>query len=173
MQFRQVIITSHSTLNFNTRDLTNMLLSSLTRNARDNITSLLLVYKQYYMQVIEGSPHNIEDLLTRLRGDSRMNNVTVIRDTMVDHRDFGDWLMGFKDVTTSEISHQYIAYTFAIKRDMMSGSSERNGDFHSAEIEDTTPHITRLFAPPSSDISVEDLQRLGDDAYLFIKNVFK
>lgn len=94
---RQVVYTSRATKNLNTRDLLNLLHQARGFNEVDEISGLLIHSNGYFMQIIEGTEENIEDLVTRLARDTMHTNIKVISDKFINNRLFADWAMGCAD----------------------------------------------------------------------------
>ena len=97
MELRQVVYTSIASIKMNSRQLLDMLHESRGFNAADGITGLLIHSNCHYMQVIEGSDENVEDLLQRLKHDSRHKGIHIVSDKKITKRIFPNWSMGCAD----------------------------------------------------------------------------
>lgn len=74
-------------------DLEMIALSSRRNNALDGITGLLLSDGIDIVQVVEGVPEAIEDLVGRLCSDPRHQDLEVVYDRPAERRAFPDWNM--------------------------------------------------------------------------------
>ena len=70
-------------------------------NALEGVTGLLIFNGTHFLQIIEGAPEAIDDLLDRLRRDPRHSGVEVRDDGAVDNRSFPDWSMELVRVSAS------------------------------------------------------------------------
>ena len=64
-----------------------------TNNVRDHITGALTYCDGWFVQVIEGPPASLDDLMLRLAGDDRHSNINVAERIPVTKRLFPDWCM--------------------------------------------------------------------------------
>src|SRR5690606_6364759 len=74
----------------------SMLATAREHNASAEITGLLLFRSGTFIQFIEGSAEEIDQLIFRIRRDDRHQDVRVIIEEAVDHRRFPDWRMGYR-----------------------------------------------------------------------------
>ena len=70
-------------------------------NALDGITGLLIFNGTHFLQIIEGAPDAIDDLVERLRRDQRHGGLEVRDERDVDQRCFPDWSMELVRVSAS------------------------------------------------------------------------
>ncbi len=77
---------------------------SRRRNQLDGLTGLLIAGGHRYLQVIEGSPDVIADLLDRLRADERHVAMSVLVDCRIRARHFDDWSMAFEAPASGEFA---------------------------------------------------------------------
>ncbi|WP_281560553.1 BLUF domain-containing protein [Thalassomonas sp. RHCl1] len=82
------------------RDLTELLEQARARNIRQNITGLLLYGNATYMQVLEGEEKDVHEIYSAIKKDPRNNSVVTLLEEEITERDFPDWSMGFKNLTT-------------------------------------------------------------------------
>ena len=83
-------------------ELLDILEKSRTDNAKAGITGMLLYKDGNYMQVLEGEEDSVRELYARIRRDPRhLGIVTLVEGERAD-RCFGDWSMGFQDLSTPE-----------------------------------------------------------------------
>ena len=83
-------------------DLLEILARSRTNNAEAGITGMLLYKDGNYMQVLEGEEKAVRDLYARIRRDPRHLGIVTLVEGRRDNRCFGDWSMGFQDLSSPE-----------------------------------------------------------------------
>lgn len=79
-------------------DLTSILKGSRERNAKDDITGLLLYRDGSFAQFLEGPSSAVQATFERIAKDSRHRGVIVVLNRDVKKRDFPDWRMGYRDL---------------------------------------------------------------------------
>ncbi|WP_394285153.1 BLUF domain-containing protein [Corynebacterium sp.] len=75
-------------------------------NASAGITGLLLLRGGMFVQFLEGSAEEIDQLLASIRQDVRHTDVKVIIEEPVDRRRFPDWRMGFRRPKKTSAPHR-------------------------------------------------------------------
>ena len=78
--------------------LAELLEQSRERNLRNRITGLLLYKNGHFMQVLEGEESRVMEIFASIERDPRHKNIDVLREEYIQHRDFPDWSMGFRNV---------------------------------------------------------------------------
>lgn len=78
--------------------LQSMLKKAREKNARLNITGMLLYRDGFFMQALEGELTNIEDLFKTISNDPRHRDVLLIYKKPIKERGFPDWTMGFNKI---------------------------------------------------------------------------
>ena len=76
-------------------ELVNLLRGARAKNARLDVTGMLLYTRGRFMQVLEGDRDDVLDLLATIRRDARHEGVVVAHVHDLDARRFADWTMGF------------------------------------------------------------------------------
>ncbi|QXP59637.1 BLUF domain-containing protein [Olleya sp. HaHaR_3_96] len=104
MKCRRIIYTSQSTKQFNKRDLLDLLHDSRAFNTMDNISGVLMHKNGLFLQIIEGKSKDLENLIERLRRDTRHNNLKIIDDQSIEDRTFANWSMGCADFDDPTLS---------------------------------------------------------------------
>ncbi len=80
------------------QDLTELLEQSRERNARNDVTGMLLYKDRRFIQLLEGHEDNLQKIFASIRSDERHCDVELLWLRYVQFRDFPDWTMGFKNV---------------------------------------------------------------------------
>jgi hypothetical protein len=88
---------------FQLSDLEEILRAARTRNARDDITGMLLFEGKSFLQVLEGERSKIDDLLERIRVDRRHARTVLLLREPIEQRSFADWTMGYTRVALGEL----------------------------------------------------------------------
>jgi Sensors of blue-light using FAD len=89
---------SIETQSFSEQDLETLLEHCVTKNTRLGITGMLLYKRGIFLQAIEGPDQALQDLYSTIRSDPRHNHVTQVDARPIDHREFGEWQMGFRNL---------------------------------------------------------------------------
>src|SRR4051794_12405386 len=83
---------------FTPEGLDGLLTQSRERNARDEITGLLLYHEGGFVQALEGSESNVQTVFASIRRDPRHHSVVTILMEGVAEREFADWHMAFRRI---------------------------------------------------------------------------
>lgn len=88
---RQVVYLS--TARSSDAELTAILETARARNGENGITGLLAHGGNLFLQILEGAPQAIDDLMAKIGADSRHRSVRVLQDIRIDARDFAGTTM--------------------------------------------------------------------------------
>ena len=96
---RQIVYCSITTApgGHSTGAIPAILRQAAPRNGLDGVTGLLYAEGDAFLQAIEGPDDSVADLLERLRQDDRHRDLRILVDRQIEHRDFGDWTMAYRD----------------------------------------------------------------------------
>lgn len=78
-------------------DIPGIVRQAAARNGIEGISGLLYSEGASFLQAIEGPEESIADLLDHLYADPRHRDVVILVDRAIDHREFGDWTMVYRD----------------------------------------------------------------------------
>ena len=81
----------------------DILIVARQNNARDGITGALAFTGGNFVQILEGVPVRLDDLLARLARDDRHHNLKVLARRTVETRDFLGWAMVSPRLAPSEL----------------------------------------------------------------------
>jgi len=98
LDLRTLVYGSFASLDFTRSDLERLHDQAAERNRENEITGVLLFNGTHFLQLIEGRPDAIEELMDRIRRDSRHVGVEVEHDDSADKRYFPDWALGLVHV---------------------------------------------------------------------------
>ncbi|MBP7295377.1 MAG: diguanylate phosphodiesterase, partial [Acidobacteria bacterium] len=98
-----LIYCSAAARSFSREELAALLSRARANNARLGITGMLLHIEGSFFQVLEGAPDAVDGLFDAIRRDARHRQLTVIIREPVAARTFGEWTMGYADITPAEL----------------------------------------------------------------------
>jgi acylphosphatase len=75
---------------------------SREKNARLNITGVLLYINGRIVQVLEGPQEEVENLYESIRADPRHTDVRTVINQPINTRSFDKWYMGYETLTTQQ-----------------------------------------------------------------------
>lgn len=101
MNLTSLTYTSLARLDLDASELEAIHRTALQLNALDGITGLLVFNGTHFLQIIEGAPNAIDDLVQRLRRDPRHSGFEVRDRHPVETRSFPDWSMELVRVNAS------------------------------------------------------------------------
>ena len=101
MPLKTLTYTSLARLDLHDGDLLDILAVARDLNALDGISGLLVFNGTHFLQVLEGSPDALDDLLERLRRDPRHSGLEVREEKPIEERSFPDWSMQLVKVTSN------------------------------------------------------------------------
>jgi hypothetical protein len=101
----EIVYVSRAHKRFNSDELADMLRIFRKNNQKVGITGLFL-YDGYgtFIQALEGNPDSVKALYEKIRNDDRHSRVNLIGENVIQHRNFPDWRMGFKNLDLSPVS---------------------------------------------------------------------
>ena len=101
MTVKSLTYTSLARLDLAADDLEAIHRIARNANALDGITGLLIFNGTHFLQIIEGQPQAIDELVEKLRRDPRHSGVEIRDQRMVEARSFPDWSMELVRVSAS------------------------------------------------------------------------
>jgi hypothetical protein len=100
----RLIYSSEATGEMARTDLEQMLEESRLRNAKRDITGVLVFSDGVFFQVLEGERDDVEDLMDRIRRDPRHHDLKVILEEETAGRVFPTWRMACLSPKPEEVS---------------------------------------------------------------------
>ena len=101
MSLKSLTYTSLARLDLTAGDLEAIHRTAREGNAIDGITGLLVFNGTHFLQIVEGAPDAIDDLVERLRRDPRHGGFEIRDEQEIDQRSFPDWSMELVRVSAS------------------------------------------------------------------------
>lgn len=98
---KSLTYTSRASLDLEASDLEAIHRTARQANALDGVTGLLIFNGTHFLQIIEGVPNAIDELIERLRRDPRHSALEVRDERAIDQRSFPDWSMEMVRVSAS------------------------------------------------------------------------
>ena len=99
-----IVYTSVAAREFSREELTGILKKARAANESLGVTGMLLFSEGTFFQVLEGRPEVVDALYRKISQDQRhIRSTTIVREAIA-KRFFGDWSMGFPDVTETELA---------------------------------------------------------------------
>lgn len=96
----RIIYSSAEAVKFEPADLKTLLLTSRLRNKAAGITGMLIYDAGIFLQMLEGEQSAVLERFGKIEADPRHRDLTMLLRSDADEpRRFGDWSMGFADVT--------------------------------------------------------------------------
>jgi hypothetical protein len=93
LRLKTLTYTSRARLDLGDDELGDIHQTARHLNALDGITGLLLFDGARFLQIVEGAEGAIDNLVERLRMDSRHSAFEIRDERFVDRRSFADWSM--------------------------------------------------------------------------------
>jgi len=84
-------------------DLIALLKQSRERNERQDLTGMLLFKDGLFLQVLEGSEKDVDEIYRSIYLDERNSGHYLIERKPIDERNFPDWRMGFENLSSRNL----------------------------------------------------------------------
>ena len=100
----QVTYISSETRPMSQVDLSDILSKSRKNNIDLGITGMLLYGNKTFVQTLEGEETKVNELISKIRGDTRHGDFKLVSKKSIEKRQFSDWSMGFKKIIGSDLN---------------------------------------------------------------------
>jgi len=87
------------------KEISIILQKSRKSNLELDITGLLVVNDNHFMQILEGGTKELEDLLTKISHDERHTHCSIIQRESITDRLYAKWSMAFKELEKNDLKH--------------------------------------------------------------------
>ena len=91
-QLKQIIYSSRP-LGFDKDTVEQILVSSCKNNQSVEVTGLLIYSEDQYLQLLEGPTPALEETFSKIKSDTRHDNIIVLKEDFTDRRLFSSWTM--------------------------------------------------------------------------------
>ena len=98
---KSLTYTSLARLDLDAADIEAIHRTAREVNALEGITGLLIFNGTHFLQIIEGAPNAIDELVEKLRRDPRHSGLEVRDERTIEERSFPDWSMELVRVSAS------------------------------------------------------------------------
>lgn len=122
----KLIYLSSETESFNEHELLTILEESIKNNKKKGITGVLLYSGGNFIQLLEGSKKEVEALFKKISEDKRHTNIIRLMAEYSDNRDFPDWKMGFRKITTSMAEEKITGFSRLLEGDEIADEELQN-----------------------------------------------
>lgn len=99
-----------------------ILAKASVNNPKLEVTGILICNSNIFMQLLEGKKENVEEVMERIKADSRHDQITIVYEGENTDRLFPNWSMAYKDINdfNKEILDMIIPY-FSLEKAINSG----------------------------------------------------
>ena len=101
MELKSLTYTSLARIDLTANDLEAIHRTAREVNALEGITGLLIFNGTHFLQIVEGVPDAIDELVERLRRDGRHSGLEIRDERKIEARSFPDWSMELVRVSAS------------------------------------------------------------------------
>ena len=101
MELKSLTYTSLARIDLTANDLEAIHRTAREVNALEGITGLLIFNGTHFLQIVEGVPAAIDELVERLRRDARHSGLEIRDERKIEARSFPDWSMELVRVSAS------------------------------------------------------------------------
>jgi len=101
MALKSLTYTSLAAIDLKTEDLEAIHRTARDINALEAVTGMLIFNGVHFLQIIEGAPNAIDDLVERLRRDPRHSGLEIRDEHEIEERSFPSWSMELVRVSVS------------------------------------------------------------------------
>ncbi len=122
----KLIYLSSETESFNEHELIHILEKSIRRNEKRGITGVMLYSGGNFIQLLEGPKHEVESLFRKISEDKRHTNIIRLLAEYSDRRDFPDWKMGFRKITTTMAEQKITGFSRLLEGDELAEQEIQN-----------------------------------------------
>lgn len=101
MSLKSLTYTSRASLDLEAGDIEEIHRTARELNAFEGITGVLIFNGTHFLQIVEGAPEAIDELVERLRRDPRHHGFEIRDERAVEQRSFPSWSMELVRVSAS------------------------------------------------------------------------
>ncbi|QEP43766.1 BLUF domain-containing protein [Ectothiorhodospiraceae bacterium BW-2] len=113
----QIVYMSETARPLSEADLANILAKARSYNRQHDITGILLVHNNLFLQLLEGEKESVLSLMEQIATDNRHANLEVVLDVENRPRICQDWSMGFKSLDGKDLQQFGNSLTLAHLRE--------------------------------------------------------
>jgi hypothetical protein len=98
---KSVTYSSIAKIHLTEGEIRDIVSTSRRLNEENGITGLLLFNGTFFLQIIEGEPAAVDELVERIRADERHSGMLVFDQRGIDRRFFPEWRMEYRRIAGS------------------------------------------------------------------------
>jgi hypothetical protein len=95
MFLTRILYASTATDHFKPEDIEHILNKARLNNSKINVTGMLCFSSNYFLQCIEASRTNVNELYHRILNDKRHSDIVLLEYKEISEREFSDWSMSY------------------------------------------------------------------------------
>ncbi len=103
---KQLVYVSECTRALTPGEIKELLKESREGNLQHQITGVLFLVYNKFLQCLEGEPEAVDQLIENIGADERNKNLVVLSSETIEARQFPEWSMGFRVFSIEEFSHE-------------------------------------------------------------------
>ena len=111
---KYLIYLSTSVCHLSEQELIKLLKTARERNKKHDVTGVLLYSGGTFVQVLEGTPEDVDYIFNLIERDLRHRNIIKLVEELTEERNFSEWSMGFSSASP-EITRTLAGYITSIK----------------------------------------------------------
>jgi len=122
MALQELLYTSFAVPNASQEHVADILNVSQKNNAQHNVTGLLLFDGHRYIQILEGTPDNLDVLFSAIEKDQRHHGLELIHRSGIESRAFQDWRMAYEALPPGlldDLAENMSVYSMEIETEVM------------------------------------------------------
>jgi hypothetical protein len=104
VRVQRILYRSQALSRFTTQEVAALLAKARKRNAGLGVTGLLLMRDVHFMQLLEGPPAHVQEVMDLIRADPRHHRIELLLDESgLEERLFSEWSMAFRDASAPSL----------------------------------------------------------------------
>jgi hypothetical protein len=111
----QTAYVSRAAVTMTQEALLSLLQQCLANNEASGVTGMLLYGNDTFLQVIEGEEAVLDEVVEKIRKDPRHSEIRFLHRKPIEHRQYTDWSMGFKRVSSQGLNAMVGSTAFGAK----------------------------------------------------------
>ena len=119
----QLIYVSAASDDFDPKEFPAILEKSRENNSKLDISGLLIFHEASFIQVLEGPKSDVQQLMTKIKLDSRHKNLKILSQKNLEEKEFESWSMGFFNSSLSEGQTGFVDLASELARLLTDGTT--------------------------------------------------
>lgn len=95
MYLIRLVYASTASKAFNHEDIEKILQVAKENNGKHNVTGMLAFHRKYFLQCLEGSRTNVNNIYHQIANDPRHARLAILSYEEIMEREFSNWSMGY------------------------------------------------------------------------------